>query len=209
MAKHWHISLPYSIILEDKPTLIAAFEKRYKSDFVFEKALEYQHITPITSGHSLTFKRRDLFYRLSSELLKDEFLVFYRFLLHEFRKMYEENARKMFSHVFESDLLEDFLREMEDLNCRGFEVGCIDKIHHLPSNYFLHFDTIHSQTVAEGYPLLPQYNSKMEVVCLIHSYEEMGVSEEEFLAFHQFTEHIKQKAKGKFRLAEYLFTSGY
>ena len=209
MAKHWHITFPYSIIIEDKPELAAEFEKKFKGDFVFEKALEYQEITPISSGHSLTFKRRDLFYQLAPGLLKEEFLVFYRFLLYEFRKMYGEDSRKMFSHFFETDFLEDFLREMEDLNCQGFELGCVEKIHQLPSNYFLHFDTIQPQNVVEGYPLNLSFQSRMEVVCLIHSYEELNMSPKETIAFHNFTDYIKNKSLERFRLAKYLFTTGY
>ncbi len=209
MAQHWHILLPYAIAIEDKPGLIAAFEEKYKSVFLFDKVLEYQQITPVNSGHSLTFTRRELCYRLDNEWLREEFLVFYRLLLFEFRKMYGGNSKEMYSHVFETDLLEEFLRSMEDLNCKGFELKCIEQIKRISSNYFLHFEVISPQIVPEGYPLIPVYHSRIEVACLIHSYEPMNQSARETLVFHNFTEYIVEKLRKRFKIAEFLFTAGY
>lgn len=54
---------------------------------------------------------------------------------------------------------------MENLNCNGFEMRCIETIERIPTNYFLHFETLHPGLVYEGYPLPLHYHSEIKAVC--------------------------------------------
>lgn len=210
MAAHWHIMLPYELIVEDKPEMDLAYEEQYKEHFIFERTNEYQKVLAMPIGvPQMAFHYREKQYQLSKTVLREEFLAFYRFFLNEFSKLYNTEKPKFYSHVFETDVLSDFLRNMEDLNCNGFEMRCIETIERIPTNYFLHFETLHPGLVYEGYPLPLHYHSEIKAVCLLHSYEKMNLVAQETVAFHNFVNHIQEVAKDKFKLAKYLFTAGF
>lgn len=210
MAAYWHILLPLEFSIEDKAEMNSLFEAQYRQDFSFVKELEYKKVLVMPQqSNELLFQHTERHYQLSAEILKQEFLAFYRLFMYEFRKLYMTDRPKFFSHAFETDLLEDFMRELEDLNCEGFESRCIQALEQMPDNYFLHFEQLIPQYVYEGYPFPSQLHSSLKVVCLLHSNEKMGTSTAETLAFHNFVQFFKEKYQHKFRLAQYLFTAGF
>jgi hypothetical protein len=195
--------------IEDKSEMNLVFESSYKKHFQFVKELEYQKVLVLaTSSEEVVFQRKEKHYSLSKDLLQEEFLAFYRFMMYEFRQMYQEDRRNMDSDAFESELLEEFLRNLEDLNCRGFETRCVEALEKMSNNYFLHFESISPQYVYEGYPLPTNYHSSMKVLCLLHSSEKMNSHPQETFAFQNFTNYIKEKA-ARFKIAQYLFMAGY
>lgn len=209
MAAYWHILLPLEIAIEDQAAMRSVFEKSYKQDFQFVKELEYQKVLVLAqSSEEVVFQRKERHFSLSRELLKEEFLPFYRFMMYEFRQMFEQDRRNMDSHAFETELLEDFLRNLEDLNCRGFESRCVEALEKMDNNYFLHFDSIAPQYVYEGYPFPNMHHSTMKVLCLLHSCEKINTSPKEKVAFEHFIQYIKEKA-ARFSLAQYLFLAAY
>lgn len=211
MAAHWHILLPYEIAYEDKPEMQLSFETQFKPDFLFEKIRQYQVVQPAVQvgGFRVMRERVEKCYYLSPRMLREEFKGFYRFFLNEFYKKYYTEHRKFNSDTFERDLLQDFLRRLDDVSIGEFNFETIDAIESIDTNYFLHFDMISPLYVQEGYPLPMEGNSQMAVVSLLHSFERMNMNAQETVAFHNFMEHIKKIAKEKFRLAQYLFVAGY
>jgi len=211
MASHWHILLPYEIAFEDKLDMQEAFDMQFKPDFLFEKIRQYQIVSNMVlpGGFRASSERSEKCYYLSPRLLRDEFKAFYRFFVQEFEKMYKVEKRKFNSDTFEKDLLNDFLRSLDNVSIGEFNFETIDAIESIDSNYFMHFDLLSPTLISSGYPLPLTGNSQIAVVSLLQSFERMNFNVQETVAFHNFVEHIKNVSKDKFRIAQYLFVSGY
>lgn len=210
MAANWHIVLPYKIAFEDNAEMNEKFEHIYKGAFEFESSREYtREIAMPMGGKNLTFHHREKQYQLSKSMLRDEFLAFYRYFIQEFITLYYTDDRAFHSNLFESDILNRFLRKMEGMTEKGFDIDLKEEIEELEDNYFLHFDLLYPSIVYEGYPLPVRAHSRMDTICLLHSYEKMNLSVKETVALHNFVEHIKKTAAHKFKLANYLFVAGY
>lgn len=209
MAK-WHIVLPYEISFENQAEMQEIFEEEFREDYIFQRAQEYLIPGPVAmNGQRYTFDKKEKVYSISSFLWASEFHNFYRFLVNEFRKMYGSGTKKLQSPVFNTDLLLDFVRNLDYVYLKQLDTRTIHKIQAIPNNPFIAFEKLSHVKVQEGYPFPTRYSSQLSVMSLLQSNEKMHNSVAETVAFHNFLDHVQKVSKNRYRLAKYLKVVAY
>lgn len=207
---NWHIILAYEMSFEQQNEMQEIFEEEFREDYVFQRTQEYLIAGPVAAnGQRYTFDKKEKVYRISSFLWASEFHNFYRFLVNEFRKMYGNGAQKLQSPIFNTDLLLDFVKNLDYIYLKQLDNRTIQKIQAIPNNAYISFDKLSPMKVQEGYPFPTRYTSQLSVMSLLHSHEKMHCSVAETVAFHNFLDHVKKVSKNRYRLAKYLQVVAY
>jgi len=213
MGAYWNVLLPYKFSIPNKKEYLDEFEKKYGKDFVYEKTRNYVRESPLLpNGKRLKWQHEDNDYLLPLEIIRKEFVPFYRTLLQEWDKLYLEK--------FEGEIvrqtdgiknLEEILAEIEEVlqTTNLYEEKVQDKISKTEARYWLRSESLMPFYMYEGYPLKNGEGTSMECLVLWHSYEKMNLYVEETLAIHSLVDILKAKYSDTFVLARYLCVGGY
>jgi len=212
MSAFWRILLPIRISLQDNDAMLKRFDNLYAEDFVFDKVHTYQIEAPTkrADGTPFVFERTEKIYHLDSTLLKQELQPFFVAFVKQFQRYANEQKYEIYSALKDEPGLDLFL---EQFTSYQFD-GDVDKFMAYlgdgeQENYFVHDDSLPHYAAYQGYPFSTKYNSSIQVISLLYSYEKMGVFPEETVMFHNFTEYIKKNLRDRFKLAQYIFVAGY
>ena len=213
MGAFWNIIIPYKITVSTKPDSLQEFEKKFKPDFLFNSTRAYVAESPeLPNGKRLQFPKEENTYQLSIDLLRKEFLPFYRILLEEWENLYDRKFRGKFPKQSDhfankEEILQQIDAVIQTYNCMEEDIQ--EYLSDISDNYWVRDEGVPSMVVYEGYPLSDDEHSSICGLMLWSSYEKMHVYTQETLAFHQLVDIIKEKYSDSFILAKYIFVAGY
>lgn len=209
MAAYWHILLPLKLFVRESKTSSESVAK-YEQDYLFLNTEHSSVEVPVFKDKTMVFERKTNVYEIDSTVILEELVPFltdlwilYKELGLDNRLNYRDYEELFKDQAFCQDSLTACLKENT-----GISSAIETWIKHSETlDYYLHWTSLPSFVVYEGYPLREE--GGMEVVSLMRSYFKMDEYRPETFLFYEIEKVIKAKLIKKYRLAHYAFRAGF
>jgi len=207
IAAYWHIILPIEFIidLEQKVDFDKDIGKNYSEYNTYETK---SHSPLLSDGSRLEFINTDCCYSINEKekvlLNIAEFIMdFYSF----FKSQYLKNSIPM-QNAFLEDKYQHFIKQLVEINFTNI-TDIYQQLRNCKDNYFVHYETINSICVYEGYPLNKKISSTLKGFSIMYSYSKMDENIDTYNIFKETVDLFNKEYEDKYVFAKNLIVLGY